>query len=325
MKPKVFVARPIPASAEAYLMEHCDVTKPKEGERLGRDAFFQAIADVEGLLTSGTMIDAELLTQAPKLRVVSNISVGYNNYDLAAMKARGVIGTHTPSVLDDTVADLIVGLMLSVARRIPELDQTVRNGLWKKGSDEPYFGWDVHHRTVGIIGMGRIGTQVAKRAKLGFDMDVLYYNRSRNPEAEDQFGAVYCTMDDLLSRSDFVLVMTPLSKETERFFGAEHFAKMKPTGFFINASRGAVVDERALVEALESRTIAGAGLDVFETEPIPADHPLLRLTNTVLLPHIGSATDATRTDMAMLAATSLVAALTSSEPVNVVPELGGKR
>jgi gluconate 2-dehydrogenase len=321
MKPKVFVARPIPPAAEAYLREHCEVTKAESDNGLGRDVFFRAIANVEGLLTSGTKIDAELLVQSPRLRAVSNISVGYNNFDIDAMRARSVIGTHTPTVLDNTVADLILGLMLSVARRIPELDQTVRNGLWKKGPDDPYFGRDVHHRTVGIIGMGRIGSQVAKRARLGFDMNVLYHNRSRNPEAEELYGAQYCAMDELLAASDFVVIMTPLTKKTERFFGSDHFAKMKSSAFFINASRGAVVDEPALVRALQSGVIAGAGLDVFEVEPIAPDHPLLTLPNAVLLPHIGSATEATRTDMAMLAATNLVAALLGSEPVNVVPEL----
>ncbi|MCI3921283.1 D-glycerate dehydrogenase [Paenibacillus sp. TRM 82003] len=321
MKPKVFIARPIPAEAEAYIAARCDVSKPKEGERLGREAFFEAIRDAEGLLTAGTRIDAELLGQAPKLRVVSNISVGYNNYDLTAMKARGVIGTHTPGVLDDTVADLIVGLMLSAARRIPELDRIVRQGLWKKGSDEPFFGLDLHHRTVGIIGMGRIGGAVAKRAKLGFDMNVLYYNRSRNEAAETAYGAVYSSMDELLAASDFVVVMTPLTPQTERFFDAAHLAKMKRTAFFINASRGAVVDEAALVAALRDGTIAGAGLDVFEVEPVPSDHPLLSLPNVVLLPHIGSATDATRHDMAMLAARNLVAALTGEGRACIVPEL----
>lgn len=321
MKPKVFIARSLPPEAEAHIAAHCEIAKPKEGERLGRESFFEAIRDAEGLLTSGTPIDEELLRHAPKLRVVSNMSVGYNNFDLEAMKARGIVGTHTPGVLDDTVADLILGLMLSAARRIPELDQIVRSGLWHKGSDKGFFGLDVHHRTVGIIGMGRIGGAVAKRAKLGFDMNVLYYNRSRNEVAESAYGAVYSTMDELLAASDFVVIMTPLTPATERFFDAAHFAKMKRTAFFINASRGAVVDEAALVAALQDGTIAGAGLDVFENEPVAPDHPLLALPNVVLLPHIGSATDATRFDMAMLAARNLVAAVTGNGPANVVPEL----
>jgi len=319
-KPKVYIARPMPEEVEMYIRQHCEVIEKDPGKS-GKEAFFAAIAEAEGLLTSGTKIDAVLLDHAPKLRVVSNHSVGYNNYDVKEMAARGVIGTHTPKVLDDTVADLIIGLMLSAARRIPELDRLVRNGGWMKGPDEPLYGWDVHHQTVGIIGMGRIGAQVAKRAKLGFDMDVLYFNRSRNEQAEAQYGATYCTMDELLTRSDFVVVMTPLTPETEKLLGKEQFAKMKKSAFFINASRGAVVDEEALVEALQTGLIRGAGLDVFTVEPLPADHPLTKLDNAVLLPHIGSATAKTRFDMAMLAAKNLVEGVYGRKPPYVVPEL----
>jgi gluconate 2-dehydrogenase len=321
MKPKIFVARPIPEQVEQYLSEHCTVTRAEGDGKLDREQFFAAISDVEGLLTSGSPINAELFDHAPKLRIVSNISVGYNNFDTEEMKARRILGTHTPKVLDDTVADLIIGLMISVARRIPELDHLVRQGLWKKGPDTEFFGLDVHHRTVGIIGMGRIGAEVANRAKFGFGMDILYHNRSRNEAVEERFEAAYCSMDELLGRSDFVLIMTPLTKETERFFSREHFAKMKPTAFFINASRGQVVDEQALIEALQSGTIRGAGLDVFEVEPIQADNPLISLKNTVLVPHIGSATAATRADMAMLAARNLVEGLSGRKPPNLVPEL----
>lgn len=320
-RPKVYVARSVPDQVESYIREHCEVVARGDDAQPGKEAFFADIADVEGLLTSGTKIDATLLDHAPKLKIVSNISVGYNNFDIQEMKSRRVIGTHTPGVLDDSVADLILGLMLSSARRIPELDRLVRQGGWVKGPDDPLFGLDVHHRTVGIIGMGRIGSQVAKRAHLGFGMKVLYYNRSRNAAAEEQYGAEYCSMEDLLSRSDFVVVMTPLTKETERYIGRDHFARMKPNAYFINASRGAVVDEEALVEALRSGAIRGAGLDVFTVEPLPADHPLTAMDNVVLLPHIGSATAETRLDMAMLAARNLVDGVTGRKPSNMVPEL----
>jgi gluconate 2-dehydrogenase len=281
MKPKIFVAKPIPQDAENYLEEHCIVTKWNDKGHLGKERLFEAISDVEGLLTSSTFINAELLNKAPKLKIVSNVSVGYNNFDIEEMKQRGVLGTHTPTVLDDTVADLIMGLIISVARRIPELDHLVRQEQWEKGQDELNFGLDIHHKTVGIIGMGRIGSVVAKRARLGFDMEILYHNRNRNHLVEEEFGATYCTIDELLNRSDFVVLMTPLTKETEGFFGREYFSKMRSSAFFINASRGQVVDEQALVEALQERVIKGAGLDVFETEPIKKDHPLLKFPNTV--------------------------------------------
>jgi gluconate 2-dehydrogenase len=321
MKKTIYIARPIPTEVRKYLEEHCYCLEWRGEGRITRDEMFKMLSAADGLLTSGTPINAELLDHAPKLKIISNISVGYNNYDLDEMRKRGIIGTHTPGVLDDTVADLIVGLMLSAARRIPELDQLTRQGLWKKDMDEEMFGLDVHHATLGIIGMGRIGEAVAQRAKFGFDMDVLYSNRSRNVEAEKRFGAHYCSMDELLVQSDYILVMTPLTKETEKLIGHEQFAKMKSTAIFINASRGQIVDETALIEALQSGSIRAAGLDVFEVEPIQLDNPLLKLSNVVLMPHVGSATKATRTDMAMLAAQNLVAGLSGQVPPNVVKEL----
>jgi len=323
MKKTVYIARPIPSKVREYLDEHCHCIEWQGEGRITRDDMFELLSAADGLLTSGTRINAELLDQAPKLKIVSNISVGYNNFDLDEMRTRGVIGTNTPGVLDDTVADLIIGLMLSAARRMPELDQLVRKGLWKKGMDEEMFGVDVHHATLGIIGMGRIGEAVAQRARFGFNMDVLYSNRSHNVEAEQKFGARYCSMDELLAQSDYILVMTPLSKETEKMIGRAQFAKMKATAIFINASRGQIVDEAALIEALQTGTIQAAGLDVFEVEPVDADNPLLKLPNVVLMPHIGSATHATRSDMAMLAAKNMVAGLSGQVPQNVVKELRG--
>lgn len=320
MKPKVYISRPIPAEVEAYIAEHCEYRKWSGEGPLGYEQMKTELADAEGLLTTGGRIDEGLLAHAPKLRVVSTISVGYNNMDIAAMKARGVIGTHTPYVLDDSVADLVLGLMLSVSRRIPEMDRFIRQGGWKRGDDRSIFGRDVHHATVGIIGMGRIGEAIAQRAKLGFSMNVLYYNRSRKPEAEARFGAEYCTLEELLARSDFVVLMTPLTAETTRFIGARHFALMKPTAYFINASRGMVVDEPALIEALQQGKIAGAGLDVFAKEPVDPANPLLRMDNVVAVPHIGSATAQTRFEMAMTAARNLVAAVKGETPPYLVPE-----
>lgn len=321
MKKKAYTPRYLPARVAAYLDEHIERVVWNSDEKIGRDRFFDLLSDVEGLLTGGTPINDELIKHAPKLRIVSNMAVGYNNFDIDAMRRAGIIGTHTPGVLDDTVADLIVGLMLATARRLPELDQLIRQGQWVKGLNEELYGLDLHHATVGIIGMGRIGEAVAKRARLGFDMDVLYYNRSRNEAAEQQYDATYCTMEQLLGQADFVVVMTPLTPETEKLIGKDEFALMKSSAIFINASRGQVVDEQALVRALRSGTIRAAGLDVFETEPLPSDHPFTKMPNVVLAPHIGSATSKTRDDMAMLAAQNLVAGLNGEVPPNVVREL----
>lgn len=321
MKKKAYTPRHLPAHVTAYLDEHIERVVWDSDERIGKERFFAMLKDVEGLLTAGTPINDELISHAPKLRIVSNISVGYNNFDIEAMRRAGIIGTHTPGVLDDTVADLIVGLMLATARRIPELDQLIRQGKWVKGLNQELFGLDMHHATVGIIGMGRIGEAVAKRLRLGFDMTILYYNRSRNEAAEEQYDAEYCTMAELLQRADFVVIMTPLTAETEKLIGQAQFALMKPSAIFINASRGQVVDEQALIAALQSGTIRAAGLDVFAIEPLPSDHPLITLPNVVLTPHIGSATSKTRDDMAMLAAQNLVAGLNGEVPPNVVKEL----
>lgn len=320
-KPKVVLARPVPAEVELYVAEYCEIVKGEANKRITRDRFFAMLADAEGLLTSFNPVDAVLLDHAPNLRIVSNISVGYNNFDLPEMKRRGVMGTNTPGVLDDTVADLIVALMLAAARRIPELDRTVREGGWLKGMETELFGIDVHHKTVGIIGMGRIGEAAAKRLRFGFDMKVLYYNRRRNEEIERRYDAEYRSMEQLLAESDYVVIMTPLTPATVKMIGAEQFALMKKSAIFINVSRGQVVDESALINALRTGEIRAAGLDVFEQEPIAEDNPLLGMPNVVLLPHIGSATRQTRADMAMLAARNLVAGVLGQTPPNLVPEL----
>jgi glyoxylate/hydroxypyruvate/2-ketogluconate reductase len=320
MKPKIFVARPIPVEVAEFLAEHCEVRQWQGPGLCGFAEMKREIQDAEGLLTSGGRLDDNLFVHTPKLRVISTISVGYNNMDIEAMKARGMIGTHTPYVLDDSVADLVFGLMLASSRRIAELDRYVKEGKWQKGIDQALFGLDVHHAKLGIVGMGRIGQAIAKRAKFGFDMEVIYHNRKQSLEAEEKYGAVYRPLDELLQESDFVVVMVPLTPETERLIGAREFGLMKPTAVFINASRGQVVDEKALTEALQSRQIYAAGLDVFEKEPVDPANPLLAMDSVVALPHIGSATTKTRDAMAMLAAQNLVAALRGEEPPNVVPE-----
>jgi len=237
------------------------------------------------------------------------------------MKKNGIIGTHTRGVLDETVTDLIFGLMLSTARRINELDTYMRNGEWTSGNDRHLYGLDVYGQTLGIIGLGRIGESIVRRAVSGFNMDVLYHNRSRKPELEQNLGVQYEAMEELLTKSDFVIVMTPLTKETTHLIGKKEFELMKDTAIFINASRGPIVDEKALIDALENKKIFAAGLDVFEQEPINPANPLLKLDNVVLTPHIGSATKRTREDMAKLAAENVVNVIIHNKHSNVVNEL----
>lgn len=321
MRPKVFIAQAVPPSVREYLDAHCDCRAWEGAGSIPRRALVEGVRDADGLLVVGQRIDTELLKSSPRLRVVSNISVGYNNLDIGALRRHGVLATHTPGVLDDTVADLIMTLMLSAARRVPELDRHVKAGRWKKTDGARLFGVDVHHATLGIIGLGRIGAALARRAVRGFDMSVLYHNRRRRPDLENELGVAYAEMDALLSQSDFVLLMVPLTAQTERFIGEEQFQRMRSSAIFINASRGATVDEAALARALENGTIRGAGLDVYTDEPLAKDSPLARLPQAVTLPHIGSATARTRQAMAELAARNLVTALAGERPPAPIPEL----
>ena len=321
-RPKVLILHNLDEQAMAYIAEHCEIVEFPLGQKLDQAALYELVQDVEGMLQAGVRIDDDLLAQARKLKIVANYSVGYNNFDTDAMKARGVLGTNTPHVLDDTVADLVLALMLAAARRVPELDRRMKAGEWDphlKG--EAAFGIDMHHATLGIIGMGRIGEAIAKRAKFGFDMNIVYSNRSRKPGMEQVYDARYLSLEDLLREADFVVLMTPLTPQTERMIRKEHFAMMKRTAVFVNASRGQTVDEQALIEALRDGTIYAAGLDVFEKEPIDPANPLLALPNAVTVPHIGAATHKTRADMAMMAARNLVAGVTGQTPPDVVPEL----
>ncbi|MGG1572479.1 2-hydroxyacid dehydrogenase [Fictibacillus sp. NRS-1165] len=321
MKPKVFIARPIPSEVEAYIADHCTCEKWTGASPITRNELLERLKDAEGLLITGEKIDDELLDHAPNLKAVSNISVGYNNFDLDAMKRRNIIGTNTPDVLNETVADLALALILSTARRIPELDKLVKDGKWEDQDDEPLFGVDVHGKTLGIIGMGRIGEAIGRRAKFGFNMTIQYHNRHRKPESEKLLDADYVSMEELLQTSDFVLLMVPYTEGTKHLIGKEQFALMKNSAIFINTSRGQTVDENALIQALQNQEILAAGLDVFDQEPVSPDNPLLKLPNVVTLPHIGSATYQTRFDMAMLAAKNLVAAVTGKQPPNIVQEL----
>lgn len=321
MKPKVYIAAEVPKEVEEYIGKHCEYRKWDSEEIIPYERLRDEIKDSEGLILFLRNVDSKLLEMAPNLKVVSNVSVGYNNFDIAAMRERNIMGTNTPFVLNETVADLVFGLIISAARRIPELDHYVRRGLWTGEGDKQFYGADVHHTTLGIIGMGRIGEEIARRGKLGFNMDVQYYNRNRKIETEKNLGVRFAEMEELLKSSDFVVLMTPLNPHTEKLMGRNEFSLMKKTAFFINASRGGTVDENALIDALKSQSIAGAGLDVYAEEPVAPDNPLLKMNNVVLLPHIGTATYRTSFDMAMLAAHNLVKALYGERPPNLVKEL----
>ena len=323
MKPKIYSTYPMPEQVEKFMAEYCDIRKWEGDGRTPREVLLNEIAEVEGLYTGGSSmvgrIDEELLRHAPRLKVVSNVSVGYNNFDLEALNKRNIIGTNTPHVLDETVADLAFALILATGRRIVELDRFVKEGNWKPTTNyRETYGKDVNGTTLGIIGMGRIGEAIAKRAKYGFNMDVLYFNRNKKPEAEEKYGAEYCDLTSLLTSADYVLLMTPLTPETFQIIGEEEFKLMKKSAIFINVSRGQTVDEQALIRALQNGEIHGAGLDVFEQEPVDANNPLLKMENVVTVPHIGSATVRTELAMAMRAAENLVAVLTGKEPIDPV-------
>ncbi|UZW14118.1 D-glycerate dehydrogenase [Clostridium pasteurianum] len=321
MKPRVYVAKHFSKEVISYIENYCEC-EVWEGEgEISREELLEKIEDKNGVILTSIKIDKEFLDRAPNLKVVSNMSVGYDNFDLYIMKSRNIIGTNTPEVLDNSVADLVFGLMLSSARRIVECDKYLREGKWKSQYDESYYGIDVYGKTLGIIGMGRIGEAIAKRAKFGFDMNVFYHNRSRKLETEGNLGVKYLDLQELLKRSDFVVLMTPLTRETYRLIGADEFRVMKETAIFINASRGQTVDEKALIEALKSGQIRAAGLDVYEKEPIDINNELINLNNVVILPHLGSATFETRNSMAKLSSENMVKALIGERVPNIVKEL----
>jgi glyoxylate reductase len=315
---KVLVTREIPVAGLRLLEAgDYDLTVLSE-DPPGREELLEAARGAHGVLSILTeKIDAEFLDAAgDTLKVVANMAVGHDNVDVAAATERGVIVTNTPGVLDETTADTAFMLMLAAARRLGEAERMLRAGRWKSWGPKQLIGPDVWGKTLGIIGMGRIGTVVARRAK-GFGMRILYHNRSRNEEAERELGARRVGLNELLRESDFVSVHTPLTPETRYLIGADELAKMKPEAVLVNTSRGPVVDEVALAEALAERRIFAAGLDVYEDEP--AVHPkLLELENVVLAPHIGSASIETRDRMAGLAAKNLIAVLRGDEPPNRV-------
>jgi glyoxylate reductase len=322
-RPRVYLTRRLPEAALEIVRASCELELWDHEERpLPREELLRSVVEAEGLLCLlPDKIDGELLAAAPKLRVVANMAVGYDNIDVPACTARGVLVTNTPGVLTETTADLAWALMLAAARRIVEGQKLIEAGGWGPWYPMQMVGVDVHGATLGVVGAGRIGAAVLRRAR-GFGMKLRYHNRRQNAELEAETGAAYSDLDELLRESDFVVVTVPLSAETRGMFGAREFALMRDTAVFVNVARGPIVREADLVDALRAGRPRAAGIDVFEREPIGADHPLLALPNCVCVPHVGSATVATRTRMATLAAENLVAALTGKPPLTPVnPEV----
>ena len=324
---KILVARPIFPDVIERLEQYFEVDW-NQGEVLTPDELHARLADKDGALTAGDPIGADMLAAAPRLRVVSNMAVGYNNFDMAAFNAANVLGTNTPDVLNESTADFGWALMMAAARRIAESEHWLRAGHWQKWAYDGFLGSDIYGSTLGVIGMGRIGQALARRAR-GFGMQVIYHNRSRvAPEIEAELNAEYVSKDALLARADHVVLVLPYTQENHHTIGAAELAKMKPTATLTNIARGGIVDDAALAVALRDGTIAAAGLDVYEGEPTV--HPaLLEVPNVVLTPHIASATEKTRRAMANLAADNLIAALgegpRAGRPPNPInPDVIGK-
>ncbi|WP_313804811.1 D-glycerate dehydrogenase [Cytobacillus sp.] len=319
MKPKIFITRKIPTHIVSHLEKSCDVSIWNyENTPVPREVLEEHIAEADGLFCLITeSINEELLKKATKLKVISNMAVGYNNIDIEAASKKGVTVTNTPGVLTETTADLTFALLMATARRITEASSFLREGQWQTWSPMLLTGQDIYQSTIGIIGLGRIGEALARRAK-GFNMNIIYHNRSRKLQAEEELGLQYVSLEDLLKKSDYVCIMTPYTPETHNLIRKEHFQLMKNTAILINTARGGIVNEKDLYQALAEGEIWAAGLDVFEQEPVALDHPLLTLPNVVTLPHIGSASISTRLKMAEVAADNLLRVLNGEIPRNVV-------
>jgi glyoxylate/hydroxypyruvate/2-ketogluconate reductase len=304
---KVLVARPTFPDVIERLKQYFDVDV-NPGDVLPQAEFARRLADKDGAFTAGEQVGEKELAGAPNLKVVANMAVGYNNFDMHAFDAHGVLGTNTPNVLNETTADFGWALMMAAARRVTESEHFLRAGKWQKWSFDSFLGSDVYGSTLGIVGMGRIGQALARRAT-GFDMRVIYHNRSRvSPEIEARLNAEYASKEDLLKRADHVVLVLPYTKENHHTIGAAELALMKPTATLTNIARGGIVDDAALIDALRNQRIAAAGIDVFEGEP-NFNPDFLVLDNVVLTPHIASATESTRRAMANLAADNLIAGL----------------
>lgn len=323
---QVLVFRDLPPDQLARLQAVHEVTVADPRKPAQRAAFDAALAGAHGLIGASFPITAELLAHAPQLQAISSISVGVDNYDLQALQARGIVLCHTPGVLDETVADTVFALILATCRRVVELSQMVREGRWSGNIGEELFGHDVHGKTLGLLGFGRIGQAVARRAALGFGMPVLYHARRAVDlavQAPTLLGrAEHVPFGNLLARADIVVALLPLSDSTRGLVDARAFAAMKPGAIFVNAGRGATVVEDDLLAALDHGTLRAAGLDVFATEPLPLASPLRTHPRVTPLPHIGSATHGTRHAMARLAVTNLLQALAGETPTAVYRTIG---
>lgn len=316
MKPRILIASDLFPEVVEFLAQHVEVELNPTDDVLTAAALIERLQGKQGVLTFGSeRIDAELLSACPYLKICANMAVGYNNFDLPAMTAAGVLGTNTPDVLTETTADLGFALLMATARRISESERFLRSGQWKRWRYDLLVGSDIHGSTLGILGMGRIGRAIARRGAHGFGMNVIYHNRTRlAPELEQTCVARYVGKEELLRTADHLVLVLPYSESSHHAIGAAELALMKPTAILVNIARGGIVDDAALAAALREKRIAAAGLDVFEGEP--RVHPdLLTVPNVVLTPHIGSATQSTRLAMAKLAANNLVGYLINNKPV----------
>jgi len=319
-KPKVFVSRIIADKALERLSAAADIDVWQDELPPTYEVLTEKVSDVEGLLSLlMDKVDAALMDSAIRLKVISNLAVGYDNIDIQEATRRGIPVGNTPEVLTETTADLAFALIMAAARRIVEADKFTRKGLWKTWGPGLMMGQDIHHATLGIVGLGRIGKEVARRAG-GFDMKVIYYSRTQAPaETEKELGLKrVATLDKLLAEADFVSINVPLNENTHYLIGKRELEIMKPSAVLVNTSRGPVVDQKALYNALKSGKIFAAGLDVTEVEPIPSDDPLLALDNVIILPHIGSGSIVTREKMALMAADNIIAGLRGEPLPNCV-------
>jgi glyoxylate reductase len=317
-KPTVYVTRELPGDAVERLRQAVSVRVWPEELPPPRDVLLREAAAADGLLALLTdRVDGELMDAAPRLRVVSNVAVGYDNIDVAEATRRAILVTNTPGILTDTTADFAFALLMAAARRVVEADRYTHQGRWKTWGPQVLLGQDVHGACLGLVGLGGVGLEVAKRAR-GFAMRILYFDHRRRPREERRYGLVPTDLDQLLREADFVSLHVPLTSETRHLIGERELSLMKPTAILVNTARGPVVDQQALYRFLKERRINAAALDVTEVEPIPMDDPLLTLDNVIIAPHIASASVATRARMASVAADNLLAALRGEEPPNCV-------
>ncbi|NYT71585.1 D-glycerate dehydrogenase [Halomonas sp. QX-2] len=320
MKKRLVIQGRLSDAQQAELSDLFEVDVLPQATALDATENRALLAEAHGIIGSGLAITPQLLDAAPNLKVIATISVGYDNIPVDELTKRGIMLCNTPDVLTETTADTGFALIMAAARRVVELAEWIKADKWQASIGPALFGSDVHGKTLGMVGFGRIGQAVARRGALGFGMQLLYSNASPKPDLESELGAQRRELNELLAEADFVCVTVPLTAETERLIGAQEFALMKPSGIFINIARGKVVDESALIDALENGVIQAAGLDVFEQEPLRAASPLTKMPNVVALPHIGSATHETRDAMAQRAVDNIRLALQGERPISLVNE-----